>query len=264
MRTWYENEELLRRFRECLARTDAEIQQLDGTESAAVSSQEEAPPVGLFQLVEAFTALRHELKLQTKSTRSLEDAVDQALAGLNRAVEQYRVLRSQEDMAAERAMRPLVEALIELDEALRRGARAIEATERQMIDEAPRRLEQALDERFAQLSVWKRRRSRAWHAEVQRQCREHAAETLSPVFAALRQGYDLICGRMNRILARHQIARLDCLGQPVDPERMNVVELVDVPQAEAGTVVEVVRPGYLWRERVVRYAEVRAARPRQS
>ena len=39
---------------------------------------------------------------------------------------------------------------------------------------------------------------------------------------------------------------------------MTVIDLVDDPASEPETVVEEVRPGYVWRGRVVRFAEVRA------
>ena len=53
---------------------------------------------------------------------------------------------------------------------------------------------------------------------------------------------------------------IDAVGRPVDPEQMIVVEVVDDPSAEPGEVVEEVRRGYTWRGRVLRLAEVRAAR----
>jgi len=57
-----------------------------------------------------------------------------------------------------------------------------------------------------------------------------------------------------------QVRRIDTLGQPVDPDRMTVVEVVDAPDRPPGVVVDEVRRGYTWRGRVLRFAEVRAAR----
>ena len=45
---------------------------------------------------------------------------------------------------------------------------------------------------------------------------------------------------------------------------MRVIELVDAPGVPPETVVEEIRPGYVWRGQVVRYAEVRAHAPRRS
>ena len=211
-------------------------------------------------LVEAFTALRHELKLQTKSARGVEESLQTALAGLDRAMERFGSVEPQETAAAEKAMRPLVEALIELDEALRRGARAVAASQQRLSEELPRRLVEDLEQRFARRSAWQRWRSRPWQAEVLQCCRQLVAETQGPLLASLGDGYQLICGRLQRMLAEHRIERLACAGQSVDPSQMRVIELVDAPGVPPETVVEEIRPGYVWRGRVVRYAEVRATR----
>ena len=57
-----------------------------------------------------------------------------------------------------------------------------------------------------------------------------------------------------------QVRRIECVGRPVAPGRMTVLEVVDSPDQPPGHVVHEVRRGYTWRGRVLRYAEVRAAR----
>jgi len=214
----------------------------------------------LLQLIEAFTALRHELKLQTKSARGLEESLQDALGGLDRAIDQFRSVEPQETAAAERAARPLVESLIELDEALRRGEKAVTAAQRRLLEETPQRLVDGLQQRFADLSAWQRWRSRPWQAEVLPLGRQLVAETQTPVLSTLAEGYQLISARLQRMLSEHRIERLTCLGRRVDPTRMKVIELVDAPDAAPETVVDELRPGYVWRGQVVRYAEVRATR----
>ena len=200
------------------------------------------------------------MKLQTKSARGLEESLQTALAGLDRSIEKFSSVEPQETAAAEKAMRPLVESLIELDEALRRGARAVAAAQQRLSEETPRRLVESLEQRFARQSAWQQWRSRPWQAEVLQCCRQLVAETQGPLLASLGDGYQLICGRLQRMLAEHRIERLACVGQSVDPSRMSVIELVDAPGVAPETVVEEIRPGYVWRGIVVRYAEVRATR----
>ena len=79
MNDWLDNEAMLDRFRQWLEETRREADALPD-EAEASAEQSEARPVGLLQLVEEFTALRHEVKLQTKSSRGA-GGTDRAGAG---------------------------------------------------------------------------------------------------------------------------------------------------------------------------------------
>jgi molecular chaperone GrpE len=260
MRSWYENEELIKRFREWLGRTESEIAALGYDGAFQDSAAEDLPDVGMIQLIEAFTALRHEIKLQTKGSRGLEDALQEALAGLEEAAEQMRSVDTREAEAVARAARPLVEALIDLDEALERGLRAAHAAHANVLEDTLQRHEQAAQQRFAQLSFWQRRKARAWFDISAKLFRQQMTDLHRRIILPLLEGYQLIYARLERTLTQLDIERIECLGDPVDPNEMTVVELVDDPDAEPETVVEIVRPGYLWLGRLIRYAEVRAVR----
>ena len=260
-RTWYENEEILRRFREWLTQTDAEVQAIDAQPSSDGDDfQDDDAAVNLLQMVEAFTALRHELKLQTKSSRGLEQSVSTALDGLNQATDQLRSVRAREAVSVERAMKPLVEALVDLDEALVRGVSVLRRAQQQATDNVLMQLQNRLDEQFQQLHFWQRWRARPWHERAKTVLAQTAADQYARAFDPLLEGYRLIGARLQQTLAAGDVRRIECLGDPVDPARMTVVELIDAPDAEPETVVDVVRPGYEWGDKVIRYAEVRAAR----
>ncbi len=62
------------------------------------------------------------------------------------------------------------------------------------------------------------------------------------------------------MLAAEGVQRIPCEGLQVDPEFMTVLEVIDAPDAPAGTVIKELRSGYTWRGRVIRYAEVEAVR----
>ncbi len=211
------------------------------------------PEIGLRQLVEAFTAMRHETKLQTKSTRGVVDAVQSSLAGLDAAMRQFQAT-PEEGAREKEATIPLIEALVELDEALLRGARAFETT----TQTAPERLEEMLDELFQGLPWWHRWTARLLHGQIRHRCIKTMERINTEDFAHLKEGYALIQGRFQRVLRERGVHRIKSVGRHVDPEEMNVVELVNSPEAEPETVVEEVRPGYKWRDRVIRFAEVRA------
>jgi molecular chaperone GrpE len=65
------------------------------------------------------------------------------------------------------------------------------------------------------------------------------------------------------VLARLGYERLDTSGVPFDPTTHEVVSVVDDPDAEPGTVVRVLRPGYGRAERQLRPVGVAVARHKE-
>jgi len=290
-RSWWDNEEILGRFRRWLTQTEEEIEALrepaareapaqgaasheavaeeGGAEGGAAEFDRDAqageplpelPEVGLLQLIEAFTALRHELKLQTKGTRNLEGSVERSLQGLQSAQQAFQSVRAREQEAAERAALPIIEALVGLDEGLLRAGQAFQATHDQMTQSAPTRLRENLDEQFARQPWWRRMLWRRWHEQMRNTACETLGRSTAEEFGSLMDGFRLIQSRLAHALARHGIHRVDEAGVPVDPARMTVVEVVADSDLPPESVVEVIRPGYCWGEQVVRFAEVRAVR----
>jgi len=240
---------------------------LDETRTAAVESEgagsEPAPDLsaGFYQLVEQLTALRHDLKLLTKAARSGDERHEATLVSMQAAIEQFRAIEPKEAEAAEKARRPLVEALIDLDEALDRGRRAIETARQRVLEEASGELgelRQRLDELYQTQPWWRRVLCHPWHAAAKKIYSDRALQTQRGIFDSLLEGYDLIGNRLQRTLAEQAIVRMDCLGRPVDPHSMKVLEVVSDPCRAPGTVVEQLRAGYLWRGKVIRFAEVKA------
>ncbi len=216
--------------------------------------------VGLLSIIEAFTALRQELKMQTKSARGLDENVRASLAALESASRQFQTVQAQETQAAERAALPLVELLIGLDESLERCQRAFEILRNRVVAEGPADLIDKLKQRFQQQSAWRRWWSRGWHQQALATCREEAAGAYDRLFQSLQEGFSLAHARLREGMRQQGIQRITCVGQMIDPNRMTVVGLVDAPDAPAESVVAEVRPGYVWRERVLRFAEVQCAR----
>ena len=257
-----DDEALLALFRDWLARTRAEVEDADEPEP-----DPREPEIGLHRLVEEFTALRHEVKLETKGSRGLQEQVEALLPAIRQAIDQVRNVVPREEQAAQSAARPLAEVVADLDEALDRGRREVaKARDRSRAAalDATRATLAALDELQARRPWYRRLGLRAYHAQVRALIdHEGAAEAAgSALFDALIEGYDLIQARLRRALEAGQIDRIECVGYPVDPQRMTVVEAVDAREVAPGHVVDEIRRGYTWRGRVLRYAEVRAARSR--
>ncbi len=256
---WPDVEDLLARLRDWVVQVREEADAL-GAFGEPTSEPLVPGPVGLVQLVEQFTALRHELKLSTKSARVLEEQSEAALGGMEQAIAAFRAVEPKESEAAQRAAWPLLQTLAELDEALRRGRAVVETARRRIVEESAAALVRQLDEHFRRQPWGFRWLTAQWHRAIRRLVERQAAEVHAGIFDSLLAGYELIQNRLRRAMAREEIARIACLGKPVDPHTMTVVEAVDDPARAPGTVVEEIRPGYLWKGKVLQYAEVRAVR----
>jgi len=258
MTDWPDVEPTLERLREWLDQVRAEAQALDG-DGAGDAGDGQAEAAGLVDLVREFTALRHDVKLQAKGSRNLEEQTAAAVTALQEAARQFRAIAPRETEAVRRAATPLVEALADLDEALRRGQAVVETARRQVVEQWNEGLQRRLDELEAAQPGWKRWLFRQWRAAVRDAARQ-TAEGAAKVVDSLADGYTLVRARLQRAMAREGLERLVCVGRPVDPHAMTVVEAVDDPERMPGTVVEEIRPGYLWKGDVLRFAEVRAVR----
>jgi len=255
-----EIEQVLDRFHQWLAAARA-----DAASSAAsvLTPDAELPssrPFGLIDLVEEFTALRQELKLQTKSTRGLQEQAESLLPPLRQAIEHFRSVAPREEQAAWSAGKPIAEGLATLDEALDRCRGEIEKARTVGAEQTPRKLAEALDRMHASLPWLRRFLLRKYHREMREAVEREALGMNQAWLYALVEGFDLIQNRVRRLLQSEAIEPIACLGRPVDPERMIVVDITESPDRPPGTVIEELRRGYTWRGRILRLAEVRAVR----
>jgi molecular chaperone GrpE len=252
-------DDIIDRFREWLdsARAEASNQEVFGPGS---NGEEDAVrEFGMIDLIEEFTALRHEVKLQTKSGRGLSEQTESALAAFKQAIEEIRSVVPKDAQAAWTAGKSLAEGLADLDEALHRGEREIERAREQIAELSPRALKAALEELHRSRSWIRRRLLRNYHDEVIAIVGRDRVNRRE-LFESFLEGYGLIQKRLRRVMAAEGVERISCEGLPVDPELMTVLEVIDVPEKPAGTVVKELRRGYTWRGRVIRYAEVQAVR----
>jgi molecular chaperone GrpE (heat shock protein) len=180
---------------------------------------------------------------------------------LQAAIEQFRGVAAKEEEAADKAARPMVEALVELDESLVRCRSVIQQAKHRVLHDVSAELQAGrdrLDDLFRTQPWWRRLFCRPWHDAARELYSDRAAETYRNIFNALLEGYELIENRLHRTMQQRSIVRMKCLGEPADPNRMTVLEVVRDPTRPPGTVIEEVRPGYCWAGRVVRFAEVKA------
>lgn len=265
MTDWPQTDDLLDRFRTWLEQVREESRtvatapppQPDGQGSAAEDAVSE---FGLVDLVREFTALRHEVKLQTKSSRGLEEQTAAAIAAIEEAARHFRAVEPQEAEAARRATLPLIESMADLDEALERAQVVVESACGRLGDESRTAFRLRLANLYAAQPAWKRWLCRSWYAAA-RDLWQADADDRKRIVDALAEGYAMVRKRLHRAMAKEGLYRMASVGLPVDPHAMTVIEVVDAEDHHApGTVVEEIRPGYRWNGKVVRFAEVRAAR----
>ncbi len=186
---------------------------------------EPAPePLDLTAVVWEFTALRHDVQLQTKATRA--------------AVEK---LGTPPDVRE--VQRPLVEALADIADALRTAREAIRPVEPVTgTVRKPGRVQRWLFGPSTDVLL----------AEtVQRQ-----ADRL----AAVGDGYALSLKRVERALTAAGLEPIPAVGERFDPTLMEAVELAAGGDAVSGTVLAESRRGYRWYGAVFRFARVTVAR----
>jgi molecular chaperone GrpE len=85
-------------------------------------------------------------------------------------------------------------------------------------------------------------------------------EHLDQLLDSIITGYSMSLQRLERGLEHSGLEPIACVGQPFDPELMEVVAAVADTGRSSGEVIEEVRRGYLWHGRVFRYAQVSVAK----
>jgi molecular chaperone GrpE len=75
-------------------------------------------------------------------------------------------------------------------------------------------------------------------------------------YQAFHDGVEMILQQMREVLARHGVERDDPVEESFDPHRHEAVAMTPSDDVEADHVVEVMEPGYLLYDRVVRPARV--------
>ena len=87
-----------------------------------------------------------------------------------------------------------------------------------------------------------------------------AHDSVDPGVRALIDGVELTERELINVLDKHGVKKLDPLGTKFDPHRHQAMVEVPDPSVPAGTVVQVVQPGYTIGERVLRPALVAVAK----
>lgn len=252
--------------------------------------------LGAADIVAAFTALRHEIKLQVRAARDLTGDLDGLL---DRCLERHlagvagrfdhlesalRTSARQPAVAGSEQARKLAEALTEIEETLERAIGAfgtqiadIDALAMGFVGEAVGHDGAPANHEFEE--EWRGSvRKAPWvvrmlaprfvrrleHLFEQARTRAGRAEEVARAavlaLADAGQGLELLLVRTRRLMDQAGIRRLDVLHEPFDADRMRAIDIVEDTAVPDGHVAEQLRPGYLLNGTVLRAAEVRVAR----
>ncbi|HVU30596.1 MAG TPA: nucleotide exchange factor GrpE, partial [Sphingomicrobium sp.] len=73
-------------------------------------------------------------------------------------------------------------------------------------------------------------------------------------------GIESTARELESVFQRHGIERVKSLGEPLDPHRHQAMMEVPTGDAEPGTIVEEMQPGYVMKDRLLRPALVGVAK----
>jgi len=82
------------------------------------------------------------------------------------------------------------------------------------------------------------------------------ADSMVEVVGSAREGVEMIRRSLLEVLHQRQVVPLETLGQPFDPEQMYALGRQESNEVVANTIVQEVVRGYLWKDRILREAQV--------
>lgn len=240
---------------------------------------EEPPTVDLHTLVSQFTALRHEINLQTKAARSALEQGGETLVELKSAVEELRERPTSED-----DLTPLLKSVVDVYDnlaiALKQVTKQRDAIERPLIDLVEgtkfpevRKVVESGTSTIRPGFWWRLFGASATHTlrnpelvaaleeiKARHESNAQAAKLVRSSFDGLISGYQMSLNRIDRVLEQFNMETIPTVGESFDPELMEVVEVIGDTGKTGGEVIEEVRRGYIRGEVVFRFAQVKVAR----
>lgn len=233
------------------------------------------------------------MNLQTKAVRAQQEQNAETLKQLSEALAALEPpadeLAEPEESPSDEALRPLLKTLVEVYDALalaERESRRVQEAVLPALEKAARpepagarhevpaqkvadaalpgwarwlgldsKVRAALEVHQAGLAVGLGEAQRT-EGERRRGDAETAAGQVRELVSSLLTGYAMGLQRLDRALRQYGLEPIACIGQPFDPEHMEVVEAVAGNGRPAGEVCAEVRRGYLWNGRIFRFAQV--------
>jgi molecular chaperone GrpE len=234
-------------------------------EAKQIPAAEPTPDLAVATIVQHFIALRQEVNLQTKSSRAQLEQNAQTIAMLQQALEALPNEQPSDNNPQDELLRPLLKTLIDAHDALSLAEREV----RRLLENPPAPPPVSATAIEIRLPFWAR-----WlglSASIEEQIAplraakptgaDEYAERFRQILDALLVGYRMSLQRIERAFEQQGLEAIPCVGQPFDPESMEVAEVVREEGRTSTEVLQEIRRGYWWRGRLFRYAQVRVAKP---
>lgn len=218
------------------------------------------PQFGLIDLVDAFTAFRHEYRTQAKESR----VTAELLTNVSRQLEQITLAlqapatpsaQSTQPLQADIEQTQMLGVLIQLDIQWTRALEVVQRSEPMIAQQA-----QASAELF-EATVSALSPLRRWLAGplISSYRRSQAAMPKFAGTAAMMEGLNMVLAKLRQVLQDFGIQRVDTQGQPFDGQLMRSISSVADASVPSGHVAQQLSSAYLRHGQVVKYAEVRVA-----
>lgn len=242
-------------FNSGLPSSSDEFDQREPSDDTDLSCADDIPEFGLTDVIEAFTAMRHEWRGQAREGRELSSAV---VASVERIQQLENRLTAQLAIAtSDDILSNLVNLIVDIDSHLSRAVEACVKYDalriRQQVEPAA-----AVRDAFEKQNFLARWFSRAFLRRALEILDSNAFQK-SPVNPAM-EGLQLVVSRLRRMMAERDIMRVDVIGKLFDADTMNAVSVVEFTQYPPGHVVEELSPAYRWRGQLLRFADVRVSK----
>lgn len=195
---------------------------LDAAPASDVTPDQASRDVDLYSLFTELAALKTEVKIESRQVKSaIEEfkTVTELLRDNNQQLSNELTSRHREEKAQQQSIeRPLLLELLELRDRIEAGTTAAAAY-------PP--------------GLWAWLRGRA-----------------SRHVASLQEGMDITLRRLDSLLSRYQVTKIETQNRPLDPHCMQVMETGNQPDRVDGIILSEQRKGYLHQGTLLRPAEV--------
>lgn len=214
-----------------------------------VFSSSHVPQFGLLDVVEAFTAMRHEWRTQSRENRELAESMQASTKLLERIAS---TIDQKLSSTSGDGLPKMISLVIELDTSLQRAVNAMVEYKNLTSQHG---LVESLNTRFQQSGFFNRWLGQKFFREV-----IETVETATNQPDPMMEGIQLVLNRLHRMMAEEDLTRVDPTGEAFDAETMKAIATVSSGQVPAGYVAGTITPGYFYRRQLIRFAEVRVAR----